>query len=424
MANGDAPPSYITDSEKSWLRKLADQLEGKVKSGATGLLQDVPMALLDIPSTLAKKVAADPGRAMLAVAAQDNPVAERQLEIQDATRAQREAQQAAFRNVAQFAMMQGRSPQEAAALAQLPPQVLGKALFPPMQKPLVAQPGSMVFNPQTGQWETIGTPKLPTSDLAAEEWLRLNPDDPRASMLRDALNASRQAKVQGVTDTTKARNEAKKSGTTVGDTGKPWIFRNGPLRGQPIPSDVTVGTAEQFGTKLTPAEAKNLDGVDALEHWMGELGIQPDGTLKPGTQEMFERQYAKTPNALATGYAAFKRGKRYYGGDPETKNLYQAISVLTTLFAKAQAGTLRVNQTELQLIKEAHPEWTDTAQSAIEKLQRVARFGKVIQDRIIGGLPAPAESEQPFSQPTRLPGRVPTSGLDLSPDEASVFGGP
>lgn len=416
-----------------WVKDLAGSFSDTMMSDEPmkpkslgGLFADIPLAALKIPVTLAKRVVEDPGRAMLAVSAGmfDNPQAARDLETIDTRRANAaetlKAQQAIFG----YAMQQpDMTPEKAASLARLSgfPTLLTKVLGPTATKWMPMGKGGM-FNPATG--EVKGAPTgtdIPKGELEKRQWLAENPNDPRAPLVIKALDDLQKARIEAVGGTTRSRLEAKRGATTIGDTKDTWIANKGPYAGQKIPADTPLPVAESMGTKLSALEAKGYEGTQELLGWMKELGITPDGQISPEGQARFERLYATKPGVFRTIWNSVTRGKKLISGDPDAALVHQAVSVLTTQFAKATAGTLRVNQSELRLIKAAHPEWTDTAETAIDKLKRVTRYAAAVQQRMLGGTPAPPEDAPPFMPSLLSPGSSLPAPVTIPSDRANLF---
>lgn len=308
----------------------------------------------------------------------------------------------------------------------LPPGINLQSLiavkYPKKEKQWVPMGKGGMFNLDTG--EVKGAPTgtdIPKGELEKLQWIDQNPNDPRVPYVKKALDEQQARRVEAVGGTTKARLEAKRGATTIGDTKDTWIANKGPYAGQKIPADTPLPVAESMGTKLSALEAKGYEGTQELLGWMKELGITPDGQISPEGQARFERLYATKPGVFRTIWNSVTRGKKLISGDPDAALVHQAVSVLTTQFAKATAGTLRVNQSELRLIKAAHPEWTDTAETAIDKLKRVTRYAAAVQQRMLGGTPAPPEDAPPFMPSLLSPGSSLPAPVTIPSDRANLF---
>jgi hypothetical protein len=190
--------------------------------------------------------------------------------------------------------------------------------------------------------------------------------------------------------------------------------------------------ADQVSTKLTTQDQKLLGATDDLTGWLKVMGIQPGGVVTPEAQQLMNNLFARKPGLFNTLKATGARKYKELSGDPDAQKFDQVISILKTEFARAQAGTLRVNAAELRLIMAAHPGVGDTAQTALDKLQRLSLYAERVHDRVVGGVPKPSNDTEPFPDlppdmkpgapyGVFLPGQAPGGGGSISPQEERLF---
>lgn len=250
--------------------------------------------------------------------------------------------------------------------------------------------------------------------LTAKGGMPLPPDVDRNAVIQvyEADEAAREARreherrqnIAEMTGAIETRQEAAENRKRQAELAKPvesskdtYLYRSGPRRGQKV-SGVTLGEAQKIGTKVDKQEMKVLGAGDDMSFWLGQLGIQPGGVVTPEAERIFAKLYAKSPGLFQTGAAWISRSAATASGDEDARKLEQVAAIMQTSFAKANAGTLRVNAAELALIQAAHPERGDTAQTAVQKMQRLSMYLESVNRRILGDEQRPPEDAAPFAE--------------------------